>query len=78
MAGNAKCSFCGKRQDDVGRLIGGPDRVFICDECVRLCGEILRDPPSAPTATVRTSQRRSSRGFRWPWQATHMDSATGL
>ncbi len=34
------CSFCGKTQDQVQRLIAGPD-VFICDECVALCNEIL-------------------------------------
>ena len=35
-----KCSFCGKTQDQVKKLIAGPD-VFICDECVDLCNEIL-------------------------------------
>ncbi len=35
-----RCSFCGKDQDQVQRLIAGPD-VFICDECVGLCNEIL-------------------------------------
>ena len=42
MSGNdrLKCSFCGKTQDQVKKLIAGPD-VFICDECVELCNEIL-------------------------------------
>jgi ATP-dependent Clp protease ATP-binding subunit ClpX len=42
MAGDSrlKCSFCGKTQDQVKKLIAGPD-VFICDECVELCNEIL-------------------------------------
>lgn len=42
MSGNdrLKCSFCGKTQDQVKKLIAGPD-VFICDECVDLCNEIL-------------------------------------
>jgi len=35
-----KCSFCGKTQDQVKKLIASPD-VFICDECVELCNEIL-------------------------------------
>ncbi len=35
-----KCSFCGKTQDQVKKLIAGPD-VYICDECVDLCNEIL-------------------------------------
>ena len=34
------CSFCGKRHDEVLKLIAGPD-VNICDECVHLCDEIL-------------------------------------
>ena len=37
-----RCSFCGKRQDQVKRLIAGPN-VYICDECVTLCGGIIRD-----------------------------------
>src|SRR5574344_2924224 len=35
-----KCSCCGKTQDQVKKLIAGPD-VYICDECVDLCNEIL-------------------------------------
>src|ERR1700735_3753726 len=34
------CSFCGKNQHEVGKLIGGPT-VFICDECVELCMDII-------------------------------------
>ncbi|MDH5718215.1 MAG: ATP-dependent Clp protease ATP-binding subunit ClpX [Spirochaetia bacterium] len=36
------CSFCGKEQDEVARLVAGPG-VFICDECVQLCNAILMD-----------------------------------
>ena len=35
-----KCSFCGKSQDQVRKLIAGPG-VYICDECIDLCNEIL-------------------------------------
>ena len=35
-----KCSFCGKYQDQVRRIVAGPG-VFICDECVELCQEII-------------------------------------
>jgi hypothetical protein len=42
------CSFCGKSQDDVRKLIAGP-KVYICDECVDLCNGILeREPDTAP------------------------------
>nr|WP_314277645.1 ATP-dependent Clp protease ATP-binding subunit ClpX [uncultured Peptostreptococcus sp.] len=37
-----KCSFCGKSQDQVKRIIAGPG-VYICDECVGLCGEIIKE-----------------------------------
>ncbi|SKA80890.1 ATP-dependent Clp protease ATP-binding subunit ClpX [Clostridium sp. USBA 49] len=37
-----KCSFCGKNQDAVRRLIAGPG-VYICDECIELCSEIISD-----------------------------------
>ena len=37
------CSFCSKPQAQVKRLIAGPDRVFICDECVELCQQIISE-----------------------------------
>ncbi|WP_022851484.1 ATP-dependent Clp protease ATP-binding subunit ClpX [Limisalsivibrio acetivorans] len=36
------CSFCGKNQEEVKKLIAGPD-VYICNECIELCNEILRE-----------------------------------
>ena len=36
------CSFCGKSQHEVKKLIAGPS-VFICDECVDLCNDIIRE-----------------------------------
>jgi len=39
---NLKCNFCGKTQDEVKRLIAGPN-VYICDECIGLCSDILED-----------------------------------
>ena len=40
------CSFCGKNQDQVKRLIAGPGAVYICDECVELCREIIDEEVS--------------------------------
>lgn len=37
------CSFCGKPSKDVKKMIAGPHEVFICDECVGICGEILEE-----------------------------------
>lgn len=44
-----RCSFCGKREDKVGRLISGPD-VYICDECIQLCNKILESGYEPETA----------------------------
>lgn len=38
-----RCSFCGKTQDQVRKLLSGPNGVLICDECVELCSEILEE-----------------------------------
>ncbi|HSM22701.1 MAG TPA: ATP-dependent Clp protease ATP-binding subunit ClpX, partial [Rubrivivax sp.] len=45
------CSFCGKSQHEVKKLIAGPS-VFICDECIELCNDIIRDevPPEGPAS----------------------------
>ena len=37
------CSFCGKTEDQVRRLIAGPDGAFICDECVEICAGIIEE-----------------------------------
>ncbi|MFN8522789.1 MAG: ATP-dependent Clp protease ATP-binding subunit ClpX [Chloroflexota bacterium] len=50
--GQYHCSFCGKSQDQVRRLIAGPGAVYICDECVDLCREII-DEESAPPARAK-------------------------
>ena len=36
-----RCSFCGKTEDQVRKLIAGPDGAFICDECIEICAEIM-------------------------------------
>ncbi len=47
-----RCSFCGKTQSQVKRLIVGPD-VYICDECVALCQEIMSEDMAMPAASVK-------------------------
>lgn len=37
------CSFCGKTEKQVHKLIAGPNGVYICDECIDLCDEILAE-----------------------------------
>ena len=46
---HTSCSFCGKSQDEVAKLIAGPD-VYICDECIDLCNEIVHEDAKAATA----------------------------
>ncbi|HEX2514292.1 MAG TPA: ATP-dependent Clp protease ATP-binding subunit ClpX [Chloroflexota bacterium] len=43
-----RCSFCGKTQEQVRRLIAGPGGVYICDECIELCREIIEEEASQP------------------------------
>jgi ATP-dependent Clp protease ATP-binding subunit ClpX len=49
------CSFCGKSQHEVKKLIAGPS-VFVCDECIELCNEIIRDELPQSTDTVGKSE----------------------
>jgi ATP-dependent Clp protease ATP-binding subunit ClpX len=44
-----RCSFCGKSQEQVHRLIAGPGGVYICDECIDLCQEIIAEEQAQPT-----------------------------
>jgi ATP-dependent Clp protease ATP-binding subunit ClpX len=68
-----KCSFCGKSQDQVKKLIAGPE-VYICDECVDLCNEILdeeffegedveKTPPPPLPEIVKVPKPREIKGF---------------
>ena len=47
------CSFCGKSQHEVRKLIAGPS-VYICDECVELCNDIIREELEEKNATARS------------------------
>ncbi len=42
-----RCSFCGKREDEVFRLLAGPDGIYICDECVQIAYEVLNEERSS-------------------------------
>ena len=62
----SKCSFCGKSQKEVGKLIAGPGGVYICNECVKLCDDIIEEvlvntPSGAETpASPPSDDRRRS------------------
>jgi ATP-dependent Clp protease ATP-binding subunit ClpX len=49
------CSFCGKSQHEVRKLIAGPT-VFICDECVDLCNDIIREETKGALATRKDGE----------------------
>ena len=49
------CSFCGKSQHEVKKLIAGPS-VFICDECIELCNDIIRDEVPADGALAKSAK----------------------
>jgi len=64
-----KCSFCGKSQKQVKKLIAGPG-VYICNECVGLCDDILAGEPEKPMRAHETSRSRSR--FTWAPSARSM------
>ena len=41
------CSFCGRSQDEVQRLIAGPPPIFICDECIAICNQVIAEERQA-------------------------------
>lgn len=57
-----RCSFCGKAQDRVRRVIAGPG-VYICNECVELCSKVLSDDTGNAGGWVTKS--RSARRAWW-------------
>ncbi|MBW2182836.1 MAG: ATP-dependent Clp protease ATP-binding subunit ClpX [Deltaproteobacteria bacterium] len=52
--GNLFCSFCGKNQDEVRKLIAGPS-VYICDECIELCNDIIAEENEREAVNQRKS-----------------------
>jgi ATP-dependent Clp protease ATP-binding subunit ClpX len=56
-----RCSFCGKRQDQVRKLVAGPTlNIMICDECILLCKDIIDEELFT---TPRPEPRRRSHGW---------------
>ncbi len=69
------CSFCGKSQHEVRKLIAGPT-VFICDECVELCMEIIREENK--TSFMKSTRRRADPAAKFSrfWTITWSASST--
>jgi len=57
-SGNLVCSFCGKSQDEVRKLIAGPT-VYICDECIDLCNDIIAEETDNEEALAKPRRSRS-------------------
>ena len=51
------CSFCGKNQTEVKKLIAGPS-VFICDECVDLCNDIIVEETDVEVDSVKSKKEK--------------------
>ena len=60
-----KCSFCGKSQKQVKKLIAGPG-VYICDECIDLCNEIIEEELSE-TTELHFDELPTPREICWYW-----------
>src|SRR6059036_2148352 len=58
-SGNLVCSFCGKSRDEVRKLIAGP-MVYICDECIDLCNDIIAEEGDRREALQGTVSAASS------------------
>lgn len=72
-----RCSFCTKMQDQVGKLIAGPS-VFICDECIAVCVDIMVDGLTGGEGTDAADEQRwaaiAARIGRTPGQCSLCDS----
>src|SRR5471030_3204993 len=90
--GQLKCSFCGKSQEQVRKLIAGPG-VYICDECIELCNEIIEEelyknvdenlrlrnipkPKKSTTSSTSTSSVRTAPRKAWRSRSTIITSGS--
>jgi hypothetical protein len=73
-----KCSFCGKSEQEVKKLVAGP-RVYICDECVAMAVHIMQCEPigEMPASKDSGSLTEKLRDL-WRWYLTHMLSRLSL
>jgi ClpX C4-type zinc finger len=55
------CSFCFKSQHEVRRLISGPASIFICDECIELCNEIIARGPRSSSKSSKPEELPTER-----------------
>lgn len=53
-----RCSFCGKTQEQVRRLIAGPSNVYICDACIELCREMIQEEKNGATPRPKAQAQK--------------------
>ena len=58
-----RCSFCGKSQNEVKKLIAGPT-VYICNECIDICNEIITDDQQAEIGSHASAAAKAGRDQR--------------
>ncbi|MBO0731047.1 MAG: hypothetical protein J2P57_17455 [Acidimicrobiaceae bacterium] len=64
---NSRCSFCGKTYPQVRKLVAGPG-VYICDQCVELCNDVLREDAASGGCAGAPPPSRPAPGRRAPWR----------
>ena len=62
--GKLKCSFCGKPQEQVKKLVAGPG-VYICDECIELCNEIIAEELAEISPSKESSKKISQNQMKY-------------
>jgi ATP-dependent Clp protease ATP-binding subunit ClpX len=60
--GALSCSFCGKSQNEVKKLIAGPSSVYICNECIDICIEIISDDAQREAAAGSPIKKSANEG----------------
>jgi len=70
-----KCSFCGKSQKQVRKLIGGSG-AYICDECIELCNEIIEEELGKQPSSSAASPLPVPPGLQALWPAAAADAAS--
>ena len=63
-AATANCSFCGKPNTEVRKIVAGPG-VKICDQCVTLCNEVIAEVDDAPDSVRRSREPSTERLLKW-------------
>ena len=71
------CSFCGKNQKEVKKLIAGPS-VYICNECIKLCSEIIEDEEKENVISHSYNNLRENRGRDYSHWCTLLSISAGI